>query len=449
VRVLLGSTEKMGAGTNVQRRLVALHHLDAPWRPRDIEQREGRILRQGNANREVQIYRYVTAGSFDAYMWQTLETKARFIQQVMRGETSVRAAEDLEGGALTYAEIKAIASGNPAVVEKIKVDTEIRKLDQLRAVHANQQRHIRWEIRDLPRQIAEAKQHLAHIEADIAIRDTNDSDEFAMKVGNRVFTGKGARDEAAKALTLAILTWRDDQTMQPRGSFRGFEILSKGKGTGFGMLQEDERIPDLFVRGRATYSANLNATNPIGTVQSIEHTLRNLDKLAVDQQNRVIRIEKALTDYRLQADRPFEHEERLKQLLAHQAELNSLLDLDKGDQQGAAPVPDKDDPEIERAEPVSSRGRDEVARMAAAYMRESGTAIQEMPISERTPPQAGLVTARAVAKDEAYIAFATAANSFFVVPSNSLGREVQIGERTSLRFYQGRATIENGRHRER
>jgi hypothetical protein len=114
----------MGAGTNVQRRLVALHHLDAPWRPRDIEQREGRILRQGNANKEVQIFRYVTEGSFDAYMWQTLETKARFIQQVMRGETSVRSAEDLESGALTYAEIKAIASGNPAVVEKIKIDTE-------------------------------------------------------------------------------------------------------------------------------------------------------------------------------------------------------------------------------------------------------------------------------------------------------------------------------------
>ena len=123
----------MGAGTNVQRLLIALHHLDAPWRPRDIEQREGWILRQGNSNREVQIFRYVTEGSFDAYMWQTLETTARFIHQVMRGETSVRSAEDLESGALTYAEIKAIASGNPAVVEKIKIDTEVRKLDQLRA----------------------------------------------------------------------------------------------------------------------------------------------------------------------------------------------------------------------------------------------------------------------------------------------------------------------------
>ncbi len=165
-------------------------------------------------------------------MWQTLETKARFIQQVMRGETSVRSAEDLDSGALTYAEIKAIASGNPAVVEKIKIDTEIRKLDQLRAVHANQQRHIRWEIRDLPRQITEAKQHLGNIEADIVTRNASESSEFSMTVGNRVFSGKGAREEAAKALTFTILSWRDDQTMQPRGALRGFEILSKGKSGG-------------------------------------------------------------------------------------------------------------------------------------------------------------------------------------------------------------------------
>ena len=168
--------------------------------PRDIEQREGRILRQGNTNKEVQIYRYVTEGSFDAYMWQTLETKARFIHQVMRGETSVRSAEDsLDSGALTYAEIKAIASGNPAVVEKIKIDTEIRKLDQLRAVHANQQRHIRWEVRDVPRHITETKQRLAEIEADIELRNSTDAADFTMTVGNhRVFSGKGAREEAAQ-----------------------------------------------------------------------------------------------------------------------------------------------------------------------------------------------------------------------------------------------------------
>ena len=133
-----------------------------------------------------------------------------------------------------------------------------------------------------------------------------------MTVGSRVFSGKGAREEAAKALTFSVLSWRDDQTVQPRGAFRAFEIVSKGKGTGFGLVEEDQRVPDLFVRSRATYSANLNATNPGGTVQSIEHTLRNLDRLAAEQQNRVVRIEKELRDYQSQADRPFEHEERLR-----------------------------------------------------------------------------------------------------------------------------------------
>ncbi len=441
VRILLGSTEKMGAGTNVQRRLVALHHLDAPWRPRDIEQREGRILRQGNSNTQVQIFRYVTEGSFDAYMWQTLETKARFIQQVMRGETSVRSAEDLESGALTYAEIKAIASGNPAVVEKIKIDSEVRKLDQLRAVHGNQQRHIRWEIRDLPRQITEAKQHLAEIEADIATRNANECAEFSMTVGNRTFSGKGAREEAAKALTFTILSWRDDQTLQSRGAFRGFEILSRARLGGFGLLPDEERVPEVFVRGRATYSANLNATNPLGTVQSIEHTLRSLDKLAAEQQNRVTRIEKQLADYQSQADRPFEHEERLEQLLARQSEINSLLDLDKGDQQGA-------DSGTELRDELDSR-RSEIARMAERYMRESKTAIQERPIIERTAPQIGCVTGRAVAKNEEHVAVSTAANTFFVLPSAVLNRDVRIGDRLSLRFQQGRPLIDNERDRGR
>jgi hypothetical protein len=378
-------------------------------------------------------------------MWQTLETKARFIQQVMRGETSVRAAEDLDSGALTYAEIKAIASGNPAVVEKIKIDTEIRKLDQLRAVHVNQQRHIRWEIRDLPRHIAETKQRLADIESDIALRNGSDAGEFSMTVDNRVFSGKGAREEAAKALTFTILSWRDDQTAQLRGHFRGFEILSKGTGSGFGLVQEDERLPELFIRGRASYSANLNLANPIGTVQSIEHTLRSLDKLELEQQGRVARAEKELVDYQAQADRPFEHEDRVKQLLARQSELNSQLDLDKGEQQGADSTPEIDeDLEKGKAAVAATPNRGEVAKMAEAYMRASGTAIQEMPIIQRTPPKAGSVNGRAVAKDEFYIALATAANRFIVVEATAMGREVQIGERLSLEFSQGRASIDSG-----
>src|ERR1017187_4572782 len=168
--------------------------------------------------------------------------------------------------------------------------------------------------------------------------------------------------------------------VQQRGAFRGFEILSRGKSGGFGLSEEDERIPHLFIRGHATYSAKLNAANPVGTIQSIEHTLRNLDRLATEQQTRVARVEKELADYQSQADRPFEHEERLMQLLTRQTELNSLLDLDKGDQQATDPVPDlKDEPDMGRTVPPTSRGHHEVAKMAAAYMRASGTAIREMP----------------------------------------------------------------------
>ena len=339
VRILIGSTEKMGAGTNVQKRLAALHHLDAPWRPRDIEQREGRILRQGNTNQEVEIHRYVTEGSFDAYMWQTLETKARFIQQVMSGQTSVRTADDLEGGALTYAEIKAIASGNPAVMEKVKVDTEIRKLDQLRSAHLNQQHNIRWQIRTLPERIAEANKNLANVREDIATRDAHEGGEFSMIVGTKEFSGKGAREEAAKALTYDVLTWRDDMTLQPRASFKGFEILSRGKRL-TGLALDGEPVPELFIRGRGLYSANLNPDNPLGTMQSIEHALRALDKLAEQEQEHGGRLGKTLADYQAQANKPFDHEARMKDLLGRQAKLNAALDLDKNETQVALPAED-------------------------------------------------------------------------------------------------------------
>jgi len=367
VRILIGSTEKMGAGTNVQKRLKALHHLDAPWRPRDIEQREGRILRQGNDNAQVDIYRYVTEGSFDAYMWQTLETKARFIQQVMNGSTTVRTAEDLEGGALTYAEIKAIASGNPAVMEKVKVDTEIRKLDQLRSAHVNQQHTIRGEVRTLPELIRRAKQSHERITADIATRDAHADGDFTMTVGNHVYSGKGAREEAAKALTHAVLSWRDDCSLANRATFKGFEILSRGKG--MSRFDREAELPELFVRGRETYRANLNAENPIGTVQSIEHVLRAFDRMADDEKSQIARQEKALADYTAQLDRPFEHEQRLKDLLVRQAQLNAALDLDKNEQQLA-----QDSAETEIKESPLPEPSTFVSRLQAADNRESAMA---------------------------------------------------------------------------
>jgi hypothetical protein len=164
---------------------------------------------------------------------------------------TVRQAEDLEGGALTYAEIKAIASGNPAVMEKVKVDTEIRKLDQLRASHINQQHNIRWQVKSLPEQIERARKYHVAFSADILARDAHADEDFTMQVGNRVFSGKGAREEAGNALNAVVLSWRGDKTAQVRGHFKGFEILSRGSA-----YKDGE--PDLFIRGEETYKANLN-----------------------------------------------------------------------------------------------------------------------------------------------------------------------------------------------
>jgi hypothetical protein len=326
VRILFGSTEKMGAGMNVQKRLKALHHLDAPWRPRDIEQREGRILRQGNDNESVDIHRYVTEGSFDAYMWQCLENKARFINQVMNGSVTVRQAEDLEGGALTYAEIKAIASGNPAVMEKVRVDTEIRKLDQLRSSHINQQHNIRWQVRNLPEQIERSRKYHAAYLDDIATRDANTGEEFVMTVGNRTFSGRDARTNAGDALNEVAHSWRNDHSLQARGHFKGFQILTMASDI-------RDAAPDLYIRGKEAYKANLNLDSPLGTISSIEHVLRSLDRRADDEKHDIERREKMLADYQTQLNRAFDHADRLKELLVKQAELNALLDLDKHDAQ--------------------------------------------------------------------------------------------------------------------
>ena len=199
---------------------------------------------------KVKSERYVTEGSFDAYVWQNLETKARFIQQVTTGHTAVRSAADLESGALTYAEIKAIASGNPAVMEKVRIDTEVRKLDQLRAVHLSQQHNIRWQLRHLPREIADAPAVPEHLQADIVTRDTHDGEEFVMAVGQEV-SGKGAREEAAREPARAVFPRRDGYKLR-KASFRGFEILSRD--------QPGASMPDLFIRGAGTYTRTSTPT---------------------------------------------------------------------------------------------------------------------------------------------------------------------------------------------
>ena len=329
IRILLGSTEKMGAGTNVQKKLIAMHHLDAPWRPRDIEQRDGRILRQGNENKEVQVYRYVTEGSFDAYMWQTLETKAHFIGQVMTGDVTVREAEDLEGGALTFAEIKAIASGNPAVMEKVRIDTEVRKLDQLRAAHVNQQFEITKAVRGLPEKIKESNAYLSRLREDITTRNGYEKHEFDMAVGKERFIGKDAREAAGNALIEAVNAGDEDQSFQVIGSYKGFEIVMRGR-------QMELAEPELYLRGRQTHRVSFNEESAFGTLSAMDYALKRLDRLADEERELIARHEKELADYREQHDKPFEYEDRLRELLIKQDEINKQLDLNKSDSQAVA-----------------------------------------------------------------------------------------------------------------
>ncbi|MDR3434914.1 MAG: hypothetical protein P4L95_23920, partial [Rouxiella aceris] len=274
---------------------------------------------------------YVTEGSFDAYMWQTLETKAKFIQQVMNGDTSVRIAEDINGSALTYAEIKAIASGNPAVMEKVKVDTEVRKLDSLRTSHLRRQFDMRGRIGMTQTTIKSGTDQLAKVKKDIETRTQNKTEEFSMSVSGRDFSGKDARDRAAKVLNEVILAGRTTPSLKPVAQIAGFDILCRG---------EPDGSVSTFLRGEATYTINYNPDSPIGTMMSIERTLQGLETVQSRLESDIARDEKALAEYKLQSEKPFEHEEKLKDLLAKQARLNALLDLDKDDKQATTAADD-------------------------------------------------------------------------------------------------------------
>jgi hypothetical protein len=221
VRVLMGSTQMMGTGTNVQERLIALHHIDAPWRPADIEQREGRILRQGNKNPEVKIFRYVTEGSFDAYMWGVLETKAKFIGQIMAKESHVRRIEDLDAPALTYAEVKAIASGNPLVIEKAQVDAEVMRLNRLRSQYSEALFITRNAIRRAQEDIPRLEQKIINIQTDLGIRQNTKGDAFTIKIENRLYQN---REAAGDALNRLAEKHHLSAKLMDFGEFAGFRL---------------------------------------------------------------------------------------------------------------------------------------------------------------------------------------------------------------------------------
>jgi len=318
VRVLIGSTTKMGTGTNVQKRLEALHELDAPWKPAEVEQREGRILRQGNENEEVAIYRYVTEGSFDAFMWQALETKARFIGQIMTGEATARRAEDIGGQELSYAEVKAIASGNPAVLTLAEADAELQRLAILKRNHDDEQFLARRSLRDLPSTIERLTQRLAGLAADQATM--KDHEHNAISIDGRA-TGDpvAALGQALDALPLFITQDR----RVPLGVYRGLR---------FGMVLHPQWTPEVYIEGAILRKDTLSREHqgPRAVLNAVERLARGYAVESERTRQDLGIAQSQLRDYEARIGQPFPHVGYLDQLAALRNRLKEGLS-------GAAP----------------------------------------------------------------------------------------------------------------
>jgi hypothetical protein len=315
VRVLLGSTQKMGSGTNVQERLIALHHLDAPWRPADVGQREGRILRQGNKNAVVQIYRYVTEGSFDAYMWQTLETKAKFIAQVMSGDMTARRLEDLDSAALTYAEVKAIASGNPLVIEKAQVDAELMRLTRLRSAHAEEQYRIRTNLRRSREDAETFTNRLANLREDIKTRLDTSGENFRIELDGQTLDNRGIAGE--------LLIRRAEKLKDCFG-----EDVRVGRFAGFDLFVRPafNDSVEVVLRGRNSYSARVTDT-ALGTIRSLELIVQGFEERAARLEGDIADSQKRAKELEAKVGAPFEKEERYQELTRRQSDIEDKLDL--------------------------------------------------------------------------------------------------------------------------
>ena len=313
VRVLIGSTTKMGTGTNVQKRLVALHELDAPWKPAEVEQREGRILRQGNENEEVAIYRYVTEGSFDAYMWQALETKARFIGQIMTGEATGRRAEDIGGQELSYAEVKAIASGNPAVLTLAEADAELQRLAILKKNHADEQFLARRSLRDLPAAIERLTQRLAGLTADQATLKAHEED--AISIGSRATRDPvAALGQALDAMPLHVMQDR----RVALGVYRGLR---------FGMVLHPQWSPEVYIEGATLRKDTLSREyqGPRAILNAVERLARGYGVESERTRQDLGIAQSQLRDYEARIGQPFSHAAYLDQLAALRDKLKAGL----------------------------------------------------------------------------------------------------------------------------
>ena len=321
VRVLLGSTQRMGAGTNCQQKLVALHHLDCPWRPADLQQREGRIIRQGNENAEVDIYSYVTEGTFDAYLYQLVERKQKFIAQIMTSKSPVRSAEDVDDQALSYAEIKALASGNPLIKEKMDLDIEVTKLKLLKSSHLSQRYSMEDAIsKTFPKSIAETQERLAGYGADIAAvkeHTAPNADGFSpMTLAGKVYAEKKAAGAELLTMCQNMLT---PEPMQV-GSYRGLTLELS-----FDSFSQEYRLTMI---GQLRHVVTLG-TDVFGNIQRMDNLLESLPLKEQACREKLSDLHNQLETAKIEVLKPFPREEELQAKLARLEELNALLNMDK------------------------------------------------------------------------------------------------------------------------
>ena len=335
VRVLLGSTAKMGAGTNVQSRLVAVHHLDVGWKPSDMTQRNGRIIRQGNMNKEVKVFNYVTEGTFDAYLWQTLENKQRFISQIMTSKSPVRSCDDVDEQALSYAEIKALCAGNPLIKEKMDLDVQVAKLKVLKADHQSQKFRLQDKLlTKFPADIQEANAHIAGLKSDaqLAAAHPQGKEEFCG------MTIKGvAYDEKKTAGERLVLACSELPNAEEKviGSYRGFELSLR-----FDAFRTEYQA---LLKGQRKYTVPLG-NDPLGNITRLDNSLNNFPERITAAKNELDTLHQQQAAAQIEVEKPFPQEEELAEKSARLAELNAQLDVDEKSHE-----PEQDEEEQEDA----------------------------------------------------------------------------------------------------
>jgi hypothetical protein len=352
VRVLLGSTFKMGAGTNVQDRLVALHDLDCPWRPADLAQRAGRIVRQGNDNKEVDIYRYVTEGTFDAYLFQTIEKKQEFISQIMTSKSPVRSCDDVDEEALSYAEIKALCAGNPHIKEKMNLDIDVSKLKLLKSEHQSQRYRLEDALmQSFPKRIEATKGHIEGFKADMAKLETNthrtEEGISPMTIGDKTYTDRG---EAGAALLEACKSITTTELVKI-GSYRGFDMH----------IAFDKHNSEFTcsMKGSMTHTAALG-TDESGNITRINNAFDKIPQRLASSEAQLQTLREQVENAKTELAKPFAFEAEFAEKSARLAELDAMLNM-------------SDSPDTER-KPEQAAGRDiAVAAAAKSKTVESNT----------------------------------------------------------------------------